>query len=724
MAPPTPEKRSPAKVFGAVAVIIIIIIAIAAVLAFYPYEEPFPSRVSEQEPNDEGSLAQELRSGQTVEGNVQRASDPDDYFKVNVEEGTYLCSNLTGPTGADLDLHAYESSATEANEVAISNYADTSEEQICLVTMKTGYYYLRVLAYDGNGDYELEISVRKRVSSVDDNDSVSEAVSISDGDSITSTVDKYWDLEDYYAIDVELGEYLIAILTVPEESDFDLYIYNTTGTGGDDWHNIDIGFNEGMSNRVYGDEFLNIAVDEDAGTWYVNVYAYRGSGSYTLKVYVESSITADDSDDEDIAKAENVTAQLVIDGYEDITGTLDHFNDRNDYYKVWLEMGYTLTMRLDVPGHMDFDLYVYDSTGTGWDDYIMVSNGTTHQEVLYLKVTKTDLYYVNPYSYSGTGQYDLELILSGDSGWPIADAGPDVPNARVNQVVNFDGSNSVDDVSIVSYDWTFGDGNSDVGMTTSHAYTQVGSYMVNLRVEDADGHQSNDTLIVNVLEAGSNKYAVVVGVSDYINNDAINDLSYADDDAYDWNDYLVSLGYDVTLLVDHDATEPNIVSAIEDMKAQEQAGDYVVFVFSGHGGSWNRARIKDYGQHVAVFAADTNLLGDGALTDTEIGDLFSDFDTDHIFIFIDACHSGGVDEPAGTGRMIIQASADDEYSWDDPKYQNGLWTYWFLEWAIQEKGFEAMEGAFNAAEAEAVPDTGGQTHPEMEDGDLGEYFYL
>ncbi len=68
---------------------------------------------------------------------------------------------------------------------------------------------------------------------------------------------------------------------------------------------------------------------------------------------------------------------------------------------------------------------------------------------------------------------------------------------------SFDGSGSSDsDGTIASYDWTFGDGTSATGATTSRTYTAAGTYSVQLRVTDDDGASSVVTQSVTVAPAG------------------------------------------------------------------------------------------------------------------------------------------------------------------------------------------------------------------------------
>lgn len=68
----------------------------------------------------------------------------------------------------------------------------------------------------------------------------------------------------------------------------------------------------------------------------------------------------------------------------------------------------------------------------------------------------------------------------------------------VDETVVFDASKSIDDGTIVSYDWSFGDGNSGDGATVSHSYTKEGTYQVTLNLTDNDGLGNFETLVIVV----------------------------------------------------------------------------------------------------------------------------------------------------------------------------------------------------------------------------------
>jgi PKD repeat protein len=71
------------------------------------------------------------------------------------------------------------------------------------------------------------------------------------------------------------------------------------------------------------------------------------------------------------------------------------------------------------------------------------------------------------------------------NGLPLAVAGP-AQSALVGQIVNFDGSDSVDpENQPLSFQWDFGDGSSSNTATPTHVYAVAGVYTVTLTVSDS-----------------------------------------------------------------------------------------------------------------------------------------------------------------------------------------------------------------------------------------------
>lgn len=74
------------------------------------------------------------------------------------------------------------------------------------------------------------------------------------------------------------------------------------------------------------------------------------------------------------------------------------------------------------------------------------------------------------------------------AGDPTPRITPDLVIAAVGESVGFDGGGSTDDGTIVSFDWDFGDTNTDTGAMVSHAFAAEGRYPVRLDVTDDDSN--------------------------------------------------------------------------------------------------------------------------------------------------------------------------------------------------------------------------------------------
>ncbi|MCD6513040.1 MAG: caspase family protein [Thermoplasmata archaeon] len=162
-----------------------------------------------------------------------------------------------------------------------------------------------------------------------------------------------------------------------------------------------------------------------------------------------------------------------------------------------------------------------------------------------------------------------------------------------------------------------------------------------------------------------NKWALCIGIADYEGTE--NDLTYPDDDAQDWKNFLQSKGYHVTILTNSQATASNIESAIDELLANEDGDDYVVFTYSGHGTTY-----KKYGS--CMISYDMVLLSNGWLKAK-----FDAADSQHIFFAFDACKIGDFEKVVTNNRVGAFAS-DKDYSYDGTSgMNNGVFTYYEMD---------------------------------------------
>jgi hypothetical protein len=123
------------------------------------------------------------------------------------------------------------------------------------------------------------------------------------------------------------------------------------------------------------------------------------------------------------------------------------------------------------------------------------------------------------------------------------------------------------------------------------------------------------------------KYALVIGIANYYGSSY--DLEYCDDDARDWANYLSGKGYTVHTLIDSQATAANIDSEINWLNSMENAGDSVVFIYSGHG---------------VYSGGSSNILSYelAYISDSYMANKFATFSSTKMFFEFDACQIGGM----------------------------------------------------------------------------------
>lgn len=125
--------------------------------------------------------------------------------------------------------------------------------------------------------------------------------------------------------------------------------------------------------------------------------------------------------------------------------------------------------------------------------------------------------YVVDHTFAQPGVYEARFVVTDTYGQvaedlatvtitdhPYAEAGPN-HEVEVGQEVTLDGSASIDVVgTIVSYQWTFGDGSPAVVSASpiaTHTYATSGNFVATLVVTDNDGNTDFDTAVVFVSES-------------------------------------------------------------------------------------------------------------------------------------------------------------------------------------------------------------------------------
>ena len=181
--------------------------------------------------------------------------------------------------------------------------------------------------------------------------------------------------------------------------------------------------------------------------------------------------------------------------------------------------------------------------------------------------------------------------------------------------------------------------------------------------------------------ASGEKYAIVIGISDYPGTSM--DLQYSDDDAADVVTALTTLyGYktaNIYVLENLDATRSGVMNAIAAVGAKAASGDEVLFFYSGHGGIGMAADGDTEVADVSIVVSSDDMTTLAYIWDGELTLAFADYRTDRIVFAFDSCFAGGMTNLKAKGRIVAMATTETAYAYEWDALQNGEFAYYFVD---------------------------------------------
>jgi hypothetical protein len=231
-----------------------------------------------------------------------------------------------------------------------------------------------------------------------------------------------------------------------------------------------------------------------------------------------------------------------------------------------------------------------------------------------------------------------------------------------------------------------------------------------------DAQADEDADIAPVIEqpVQQNQHALIVGISDF-KDPSIPDLRFCDDDAQAFQQVCTQqLGVppqNCRLLLNGDATQQNVVQAMQQIAQVAKPEDKVYFFFSCHGGRTpDKNDDEQDGMDEYIITHDTKRgKPDTGLLDDQFAQLMGQIQSQEVMINLDCCFAGGAtksinldhvgmktaggmngkdvfgDEYTGAkdlgqrGTVIIAASQPNEESWEDEAFQMGVFTRYFTQ---------------------------------------------
>jgi hypothetical protein len=229
---------------------------------------------------------------------------------------------------------------------------------------------------------------------------------------------------------------------------------------------------------------------------------------------------------------------------------------------------------------------------------------------------------------------------------------------------------------------------------TSYRRGESGDYTISLQQGEASGPVTASS------NTAHRVFAVMVGISDYPG--AENDLPFTAEDARKLRQTLTADGVladQSVVLVDAQATRASLRSAFARVAAAAGPGDLFLFFFSGHGGQVPApvSAVEPDGK------SETIELYDGAVTDTELGQMFAQVHSHMALLVLDSCFSGGFARNVITrpGIMGLFSSEEDLTSAVAEKFQAGGYLSHFIQTGLSGDADENHDHIITAGELSA-----------------------
>lgn len=132
------------------------------------------------------------------------------------------------------------------------------------------------------------------------------------------------------------------------------------------------------------------------------------------------------------------------------------------------------------------------------------------------------------------------------------------------------------------------------------------------------------------------KKAVCIGINDYPGT--LNDLKGCVNDANDWAALLQGFGFEVSMLLNDQATRKNIKAVLQELVDETNAGDIAVFTYSGHG-----TQVVDISGDEGDFYDEAIYVYDGSIIDDELRAILQGIHPQATLVVVsDSCFSGTV----------------------------------------------------------------------------------
>lgn len=332
-----------------------------------------------------------------VSGTLDAAGDPVDVYWVELEAGQRIGVTLDGDGALNADVYLY---APETTDIVVTNalagsVGDAFVKSLEHRVVSSGRYYVVVAASSGSGAYNVSWYAQHW-----NLDGDSEIPGMAGDSPISGAVVYDTDPDDVVPVAVAEGERLTVYLDSwgPALTPA-LYLFgpgtSSVLTG--------VPIAAAVSGPARAMTYDVPVGSGRAGTHYIDVRALAGAGAYDLR-FATAPIAADTW--KNIGTAVSMPASPV-------SAALDGATAANIVYRVTLDAGDRLDLRLGSPDGADFDVYVYPPSTSNIHATVPVAwaDGAIGIDKVTVDASAPGTYYVEVRQFAGAGTFALQWAI-------------------------------------------------------------------------------------------------------------------------------------------------------------------------------------------------------------------------------------------------------------------------------------------------------------------------
>jgi hypothetical protein len=344
--------------------------------------------------------------------------DPNDFYRFTIDATSDIRLVLEGLSAdADVQLiqdvngnNQFDETVDYSEAFAASAQAGAASEAIDFTALSAGTYFVRVLQFEGDTNYNLSVTATPFTTRPDGaGNTLSAARDIGTLSSLQNFSDFVGgaDTDDFYRFTLAgISDINLSLDRLSADADLEL-IQDENGNGVvDDGEVIDFSATEGSSSESINTRGL------EAGSYFVRVLQFSGDTDYNLNLSATPSVIPPDGAGNTLSAARDIGPLSISQTFNDFVGAVD----RDDLYRFTVSGTSNLSLVLSgLSADADVEV-IQDRNGNGVDEDDEViafseSPGTLSEEIANLSLA-AGTYFARVLQFEGDTNYTLTLLAT------------------------------------------------------------------------------------------------------------------------------------------------------------------------------------------------------------------------------------------------------------------------------------------------------------------------